>query len=142
MWSLTFKFFEAKGYIGIFLLRIFVGLRLLYGVIDNIISWEKMMEFSGFLELNGFPFPTISAVLSVYAQFICGILILTGFKIRFASLIMVFNFLIALLFVHLKANHSIEVMTPALAMLFGSLTFLFTGADKISLDAYFRSMMR
>ena len=120
--------------LGILLLRIFVGLRLLYGVVDNIVSWAKMMEFSIFLGNFGFPFPTVSAVICVYSQFIAGIFILFGYKIRFFSSIMVFNFLVALFFVHIPIKDTVEAMTPALSILFICLTFIFTGAEKYSLD--------
>lgn len=130
---------DANKQVGIFLLRVFIGGRLLYGVIDNVLSWERMLEFSNFLLANNFPFPTISAVVSVYVQLIGAIFILLGFKIRYASLLLIFNFLVALIFVHLRANDTIERMTPALAMLFGCLTFLFTGSERISLDHYLKS---
>lgn len=131
-------FFDNNQQVGIFLLRIFIGCRLLYGVIDNIISWEQMVEFANFLELNHFPFPIISAVTSVYVQFFGAIFILIGFKCRWAAFILSLNFIIALIFVHLRANDTIEGMMPALAMLFGCLTLLFTGADKISVKNYLR----
>ena len=118
--------------LGILFLRLFVGLRLFYGVIDNVLSWNRMMEFSEFLHGQGFPWPMVSAVVSVYAQFICSILILIGYKIRFASFIMIANFLVALWMVH--RNDTVEGMTPPLAMLFGSLTLLFVGAGKFSFD--------
>jgi len=132
------NYLDSKKHLGIFLLRIFVGARLLYGVIDNIISWERMIEFSNFLSNNGFPFPMANAIISVYVQFFCAILILLGYKIRYASFALVINFLVALIFVHIRANDTIEGMTAALAMLVGCLTFLFTGADKISLDDRFK----
>lgn len=133
------KFLESNKYMGIFLLRIFIGSRLFYGVIDNILSWDKMIEFSDFLNANSFPIPILSAVISVYVQFIGSILILVGFKIRIASFILVINFLVAIIFFHFKINDTIEGMTPALAMLFGCLTFIFMGSEKISLDNYFAS---
>ncbi|MBT8220441.1 MAG: hypothetical protein KJP00_11475, partial [Bacteroidia bacterium] len=40
------SFLDKNRQIGILLLRIFVGFRILYGVIDNIFSWKKMIEFS------------------------------------------------------------------------------------------------
>lgn len=125
---------DPNWHIGVLILRLFIGFRLLYGVIDNIISWEKMLEFSSFLKANEFPFPTVSAVVSVLIQFVCGLGVLIGFKIKVASLILVLNFIVALIFVHIKRGDSIEVMTPALAMLFGSLMFVFTGAGKHSFD--------
>lgn len=126
----------SNRHLGILLLRLFVSIRLLYGVVDNVISWERMIEFSDFLQSNGFPFPIVNAIISVYAQLLCAILILLGYKIRLASFILIINFLVALIFVHLKLGDSVEGMTGALAMLFGCLTFLFTGADKMSLDSY------
>ena len=97
-------YLDSKKHVGIFLLRIFVSTRLLYGVIDNILSWERMIEFSNFLKSNDFPFPTTNAVISVYVQFLCAILILVGYKIRFASFVLVINFLVALIFVHVQCQ--------------------------------------
>lgn len=131
-------YLDANKAFGILLLRIFIGGRLLYGVIDNVLIWERMIEFSDFLQANDFPFPLISAVASVYLQFFGAILILLGFKIRITSLFLIVNFLVALLAVHIRANDTIEGMTPALAMLFGCLTFLFAGAERISLDEYLK----
>ena len=118
--------------IGIFLLRVFVALRLIYGVIDNVFSWDRMIEFRDFLAANGFPYPLLLAIVSVYAQLIAGLLILTGWKIRVASITMIINFGLALVMVH--RNDTIEAMTPALFMLFCSILFLFEGAGRISLE--------
>jgi putative oxidoreductase len=122
---------EKNKDIGILLLRMFIGIRLVYGVADNVFSWHHMMAFEEFLDAKGFPIPLISAVLSVYAQFIAGILIITGFQIRIASCVMIVNFMIALVMVH--RHDSFEVMTPALSMLFANLLFLFQGAGRFSL---------
>ena len=118
--------------VGVLLLRLFIGIRLLYGVQDNIFHWEKMKEFEAFLSQFNFPFPLVCAVVSVYAQAIAGLFILIGFKTRIASLLMVFNFLVALLMVH--RNDTFEGMTPALAILFSCLLFFFQGAGKFSVD--------
>jgi putative oxidoreductase len=121
------RYFESHKGIGVLILRIFIGARLFYGVIDNVICWDQMIEFLEFLAAFNFPFPIISAVVSVYLQLICALMILTGYQIRIASILMVFNFIVALAFVHIAHDDSIEQMTPALAMFFGSLTLLFTG---------------
>ena len=133
------KYLDSKKYFGVFLLRMFIGTRLLYGVMDSILSWERMIEFSNFLQNNDFPFPTISAMTSVYVQFFGAILILIGYRIRFASFLLLINFLVALVFVHIRAGDTIEGMTAALAMLFGCLTFIFTGAEKISFENHMKS---
>lgn len=120
--------------LGLLLLRLFLGSRLLYGVVDNVVSWERMQEFTLFLEQHHFPLPTISAITSVYLQLLGALLILLGYKTRVAAFLLSLNFLVALLAVHLANSDSIEGMTPALAMLFSSLTLLLTGPGKHSID--------
>lgn len=126
------SFFKKPKDIGVLLLRLFIGTRLLYGVLDNILSWAKMLEFRDFLQLFQFPMPLLAAVVSVYAQAVCGLLILIGWKIRWAAAIMVVHFLIALLMVHW--GQTVEQMTPALALLFSNLLFLFAGAGHYAAD--------
>ncbi len=91
-----------------------------------------MLAFRNFLEAFHFPFPLVSAVVSVYAQLIASVMILVGWKIRYAALLMIVNFFVALVVVHV--GQTFEEMTPALAMLFLNILFLFTGAGKHSLD--------
>ncbi len=127
---------ETKLGIGLLLLRVFAGLRIIYGVIDNVISSEKMKEFEGFLTQFNFPFPTISAIVSGYVQLICGILILIGYQTKWASSLLVINFLVAIFMVHLPANDTIEATTPAVALLVISLSLIFTGSGKFSIDNF------
>jgi len=117
--------------IGILLLRMFVGIRLIYGVADNILHWKHMVAFEQFLAANNFPIPIASAIVSVYAQFISGLMIVTGFQIRIAAFVMILNFLVALVMVHL--HDSFEGMTPALAMLFCNVLLLFVGGGRYAL---------
>jgi putative oxidoreductase len=125
------KWLDNHKDIGILLLRLFIGIRLVYGVADNVLSWHHMLLFRDFLATAGFPLPLLSAVVSVYAQLAGGIMIITGFWIRLGAAAMIINFIVALLMVH--RQDSFEGMTPALAMLFASLLFLFYGAGKFSL---------
>ncbi|MGI8600532.1 MAG: DoxX family protein [Chitinophagaceae bacterium] len=118
--------------LGVLFFRLFIGIRLVYGVLDNVFVWNHMILFSDFLKQSGFPLPLASAIVSVYAQLIAGLMILVGWKIRIAALLMIINFLIAVLMVHL--GQSFEQMTPALAMLFSNVLFLFYGAGKYAFD--------
>src|SRR5688500_15662167 len=77
-------------------IRLLLGHRLIQGTQDNVFSYDRMVEFSGFLAQNGFPVPLASAFVSAYAQFICGILILPGLFTRPAAALMVINFAVAL----------------------------------------------
>ena len=123
-----FRWFEKKGGIGIFILRLFLGIRLLYGVVDNILHWDRMKEFEAFLIEHRFPFPLLSAIVSVYAQAIAGLLFIAGWKIRWAAAVMVINFVIALVMVHW--GQTFEQMTTVLFMIISAVLLLFTGAGK------------
>ena len=118
--------------VGVLLLRIFIGVRLIYGVMDNILSHHHMVRFRDFLEQFNFPFPMVSAIVSVYLQFFAGLMILVGWKIRIAAVLMILNFFIALIMVH--RHDSFETMTPPLAILFCNILFLFQGAGYYSID--------
>lgn len=118
--------------LGLLLFRIFMGGRIFLGVWDNVVSSEKMAEFAQFLAGYNVPYPTLAAPLSVYAQMICGLLILIGLQTRFVASLMMINFLVAFFLVDIHL--SLEAMTPALAMLFGSFLLIFEGAGRFSLD--------
>ena len=60
---------------------------------------------------------------------------MVGLQTRFVAFLMLINFLVAFFVVDIHG--SLEQMTPALAMLFGSLLLVFEGAGRFSLDAYF-----
>lgn len=106
------------------LLRLFVGLRVLYGVADNIVSQERMLEFAYYLKLYDFPYPFISAVISVYVQAIAALLLLAGCRSRIGCLLLVLNFSIA---VWVHRVDSVEQATPALAIWAISVALLLMG---------------
>ena len=120
--------------IGLLLLRLFAGIRIIYGVQDNVFSSAHMNEFAGFLAQYGFPFPPVSAYLSVYAQLIGGILIIIGWKTKWATLLLTINFMLAVVFVHFVNGDSFEATTPALALLTISLALFFAGPGKFALE--------
>ncbi len=117
-------------------IRLSVGVHLIYGTQDNIFSWERMLEFRDFLEVYGMPFPLISAITSVYAQFICGILFVIGWKQKWAAGVMIFNFVVAILLVHIGDSYTNTY--PAISMLAGSLFIFSYGEGKFSLDHYLK----
>lgn len=117
-------------------IRLLVGIHLIIGTQDNVFSWERMHEFENFLQSYRMPLPLFSAVLSVYAQFIAGILFIIGWQVRVAAAVMIFNFIVAILLVHLGDSYA--GMFPALVMLAGSLYLLMNGSGAISLDAKLR----
>ena len=123
------RFFRGRKEYGPFFVRLITGFHLIYGVQDNILSWERMTEFQTFLAANNFPVPILSAAVSVYTQFGCGILYIIGAYVRIAALLMIFNFLAALT-VHTSDPY--PVYFPALVMLCSSLFLLFHGPGKLA----------
>lgn len=117
---------KIRKYADLFI-RIPVGFHLIYGVFDNIISWDRMLEFQEFLALHHFPLPLFSAIVSVYAQFICGSLFIIGWKIRYAALLMIFNFVVAILMVHI--GDAYPTIFPALMMLSASIYLFLRYSD-------------
>lgn len=115
------------------LLRLFLAFVLVYGTQDNVFSRERMLEFRDFLAANGFPYPLASAYLSAYAQFVTGILLGLGFLTRAAAFVVVVNFVVALLMVHVGQPFNANI--APLAMLVGGLFFVLYGAPRYSLDA-------
>jgi putative oxidoreductase len=122
---------HLAGY-GMFLFRMLVSARLIYGVQDNILSWKQMVEFEHFLAARGVPLPLLGAIISVYLQFICGILYLLGAASRLTGLLLVVNFIAALLIAH--RSDTFVGMFQALTMLFAGLLIFFDGPGKFSVD--------
>ena len=117
-------------------LRLAIGVRLVEGTQDNVFSHERMEEFARFLAAHGTPAPMFSAYLSVYAQFICGILIVLGLFTRPAGLVMTINFICALIIAH-RTTPFVQTW-PALMMLAAAVYFLFCGAGALALDRFTR----
>ncbi len=81
-----FDFFKQRREYGVIFIRLIIGTFIIYGVQDNIFSYARMEEFAGFLAMRHVPFPLFAAFLSAYTQFVCGVCILLGAFIRWASI--------------------------------------------------------
>ena len=117
---------------GVIFIRLIVGFHLIYGTQDNIFSFARMEEFAGFLSARGVPFPLFSAFLSAYAQFICGILFIAGAATRYAAVVIIVNFIAALVIAHI--GDAYPNMFPALMMLAAACFFLVHGPGRPSID--------
>lgn len=129
---MNFDFFKRNREWGAIFIRVIVCSFLIYGVQDNIRSWERMVEFEHFLGARGVPFPLAGAIVSVYTQFICAVLILIGWLTRYAAVPLIINFVAALIIAH--RGDTFRGMFPALMMLAASIFFLFNGPGKPSVD--------
>ncbi len=117
---------------GVIFIRLIVGFHLIYGTQDNVFSYARMVEFAAFLSARGVPFPLFAAFLSVYAQFICGILFVVGAATRYAAVVMIINFIAALVIAHI--GDAYPNMFPALMMLAAACFFFLHGPGKLSID--------
>ncbi|RPD37958.1 DoxX family membrane protein [Chitinophaga barathri] len=124
-----FNWLDERRELGIFGLRLFIGLRLIYGTIDNVTSWDRMLEFRAFLEAQYFPFPLACAIVSVTVQLVGGFLLLLGLLTRYVSLLLIVNFLVA---AWVDFPGGVGALTPPLAILFSAVLFLFYGKDRYS----------
>jgi putative oxidoreductase len=114
-------------------LRLFTAFVLIYGTADNVFDQGRMLEFRDFLAANGFPVPLAAARLSAYAQFATGILLAIGLWTRLAAAVVVINFIVALIMVHVKLPFSSNI--APLAMLVCGVFFMLYGAPRWSVDA-------
>ncbi|WP_424961249.1 DoxX family protein [Ekhidna sp.] len=118
-------------------IRLVVGFHLIYDTQDNVFSWGRMLEFRDFLDAFNMPFPLMSAITSVYAQFICGILFIVGWKVRLAGIVMIFNFIVAILLVHM--NDPYPIIYPAISMLAGAAFLALNGVTKVSVEYWLQN---
>jgi putative oxidoreductase len=119
------------------LLRLYLGAFLIWGVWDNITDSARMTEFAGFLASLKCPWPTLAAPVSVWAQFLTGLLLIAGLWTRTAGALLAVNFLVAVvLFAGTGAD--MRVQYPHTILVFIGLVFVAFGAGAVSVDAWLR----
>jgi putative oxidoreductase len=129
---LSLAFFDRYREYGPVFVRLIVGSFLVWGTQDNVLSYARMLEFEEFLRAHGTPFPLLSAFVSAYAQLICGLLYVAGAFTRHAAVVMIINFVAAIVIAHM--GDTFRGMFPALVMLFTSCFLLLHGPGKLSVD--------
>ena len=126
--------------LGLLLLRCVTGAFLIYQSHDNVFSAARMDEFVKFLTQFGFAMPELMAPLSVYAQFAAGIAFILGFLTRWAGLITVINFIVAVYMVHW--NDPVPGIWPAAILIFLGLYFGLRGSGRYGFDQLFEGRGR
>jgi putative oxidoreductase len=115
------------------LLRIFVGLFLIWGVWDNITDSARMREFVEFLRKFHFPSPALLAPLSVYVQFLVGLAFILGLFTRWAGILCAVNFIVAIAMVDRFGG--MRGIFPSGCLVAIGLYMATYGAGRFSLDA-------
>ncbi len=119
-------------HLAILFLRVLTGAFLVWGVWDNVISAERMDEFEAFMAQFGFPMVEILAPLSIYTQLVAGIGLIAGLFTRWAGVLVVANFIVGVLMVHL--NDDFRGMWPAMVLIAIGAYFATAGGGRLALD--------
>ncbi len=88
------------------LLRLFIGLFLIWNVWDNVTSGVRMQEFVEFLRRHDFIAPQVLGPASVYLQLGIGVAFMLGIFTRWAGLICAVHFAIAICHGRLPGRHA------------------------------------
>lgn len=124
---------QRFGDFALLILRLFVGLFLIWGVWDNITSAERMREFATFLAKHDFPSPAILAPVSVYVQLLVGIGFVLGLFTRWAGILCIINFAVAIAMV--DSAGGMRGIFPSGCLIVIGLYLATHGAGRFSMDA-------
>ena len=119
--------------VALLFMRIVVGSFLMWGVLDNILHAERMQEFVGFLAKFNFPVPNVLAPLSVWIQFLVGLCFVLGLVTRWAGVLCVLNFLVAIAMVDRFGG--IRGSFASVCLILIGLYLATHGAGRYSIDA-------
>jgi putative oxidoreductase len=128
---------QGFGDFALLILRLVVGLFLVWGVWDNITSSAEMAKFEGFLGHHGFASPEILAPLSVYTQFLAGLGIALGLFTRWAGILVILNFVVAIVMV--DRFQGVRGSFPAAALVAIGLYLATHGAGRFSIDTILKA---
>jgi len=131
---------QRFGDFALLLLRVFVGLFLIWGVWDNITDAGRMREFQEFLGKHGFVAPGLMAPLSVYTQLLVGIGFVLGLFTRWAGILCAFTFIVAIVMV--DHHGGMRGIFPSGCLVFIGLYLATNGAGRLSIDAAMRANER
>ncbi|MEY4902927.1 MAG: hypothetical protein RLZZ292_742 [Bacteroidota bacterium] len=127
------QFSKLQPYASIFI-RLAFGYHLIqytYGDVFEMTAGSSNRDWLGGM---GIPFPYLMGWIYISTEFIGGIALILGFKTHWIAIPLIFNFIVALLLVHIGKTY--KESFEAIQMLAVSLFFLFNGSGKLSLDAY------
>ena len=95
---------------------------------------SNIEQFASRLAKMNWPLPTLLAYVGSWSVFLGYILIVIGFKTRWACIPVVVYFLVAVFAFHVAQGHGISDTMSATVLLMSSLFLLINGAGKPSVD--------
>src|SRR5271156_6379739 len=130
----------AASWIPALFTRLFVG----YFFMET--GWAKIHNLDSFAMRFaewGIPHPAFNAALSAYAEFLGGALTIAGLGMRFVSIPMIINMIVAVLTVKLKSvgglDDFVELDEPLYALSF--VWLFFSGAGWLSVDGLIKQAL-
>jgi putative oxidoreductase len=131
---------SAAGWIPALLMRLFVGYFFMETGCGKI---QDLEAFATRFAQWGIPHPGFNAALSAYTEFLGGALTILGLGMRFVSIPMIINMIVAILTVKLKnvggLDDFAELDEPLYALSF--LWLFFSGAGWLSVDFLLRQFV-
>jgi putative oxidoreductase len=131
---------SAAEWIPALLMRLFVG----YFFMET--GWAKIHNLAAFTTRFaqwGIPYPAFNAALSAYTEFLGGVLTILGLGMRFVSIPMIINMIVAIITVKLKnvggLDDFAELDEPLYALSF--VWLFFSGAGWLSVDFLLRQFV-
>src|SRR5260370_8202565 len=128
---------SAAGWIPALLMRLFAG----YFFMDT--GWAKIHNLDAFTTRFaqwGIPHPAFNAALSAYTEFLGGALTILGLGMRFVSIPMIINIIVAIMTVKLTNVSALadflDLDEPLYALSF--VWLFFSGAGWLSVDGLFK----
>ena len=133
---------EIKGWraYGITVLRVAIGLGLIYHGASKVFDSAAMQGFAGYLGKLGFPAPTFFAYCAKLSEFLGGIALVLGAFTRVAAVFVLITMFVAVFIAH--AGQPFPNREKALLYFFPVLTFLLTGPGPLSLDHWINPYIR
>jgi len=119
------------------LLRLFVGLYLIWGVWDYITIGERMREFADLLGTHGFVAPQLLAPVSVYLQLAIGVAFILGVFTRWAGILCAVHFAVAIVMVDYLGG--MRGIFPSGCLFVIGLYLATHGAGRLSFDEALRA---
>ena len=128
---------QRFGDVALLVLRLFVGLFLIWGVWDNITDSARMQEFVAFLAKHEFPSPKVLAPVCVYLQLAIGLGFVLGLFTRWAGIFCVIVFIVAIAMVDRFGG--MRGIFPSGCLVAIGLYLATYGAGRFSVDAALRA---
>ncbi len=127
-----FSFFQRHAHAAIFFLRAGSGMVFIYHGYLKIFAAGGIERFASYLGGHGFPFSQALAYLSGGAEFFGGCMVALGLLTRQASMILIINIGVLLIFIHRRDAY--PQMEQEVQMLILSIATLYSGSGSFSLE--------